>query len=406
QIFEATFEYSGVLVQVDILSRASVSANWEVIEVKSATQVKESHISDVATQLWVVRGAGLKVKSGSILHINNLCVYPQLEDLFKRVDVTEDAEKWVKTISVTFSKFQKMLAQPDVPDIEIGPHCNAPHKCDFIDHCWSAKKIPTPSIFDIPNLASKIKWELYQKKIIALADLDPSSFTPTQQRMIDCSVQKKRFVDAKAVQDALSEWVYPLSFLDFETINSAIPRFEGVTPFQQLPFQFSCHVQLKPGEKLTHYEYLHLSESDPRESIARELIQALPKNGSVVAYNKGFERHVLVELAERFSELSQALLSIASRLVDPWPVFRKHVYDPSFMGSFSIKSVAPALLGQSASYKMMAVGEGSGAQVAYLKLMGNAVTAAEKKSLKEALIKYCEKDTLGMAELVFWLQRQ
>lgn len=405
-IYEATFEHNGVLVKVDILTRASTKAAWEIVEVKSSTQAKDVHIHDAAIQMWVVRNAGLKVKSASILHINNQCVFPDLEDLFTRANVTKEAEELQKQIPKTVTAFQKMLLKKTEPSKKIGPHCDDPYECAFKDHCWSKEAIPTLSIFDVPRLTTKKKWEFYSKGKLRLDSIEASELNENQRRMIECSIVGKRYVDKIGIRKELSSWSYPLSFLDFETIAYAIPRYKGVRPYQQLPFQFSCHIQKSENSKLDHCEYLHTIDTDPRESIAKALVELVPSSGSVVAYNMGFEKQVLLALAAQFPKLAKALKSQADRLVDPLTVFREHVYDPDFKGSFSIKAVAPAILGDDASYEGMAVGDGTEAQVAFLEMIASKTVPSRKMTLKKGLLEYCKKDTQGMVELVWWLQSQ
>ncbi len=405
-IYEATFEYKDVLVKVDILTRSSTKAAWEIVEVKSSTQAKEVHIQDAAIQMWVVRNAGLKVKSASILHINNQCVFPDLETLFTRADVTKDAEELQKIIPKTIGSFQKLIADKSEPNKDIGPHCDDPYECSFKDHCWSQENIPELSVFDIPRLSTKKKWEFFNSGLLGLGSVDVTDFNDTQRRMIECSTSGKRFVDKAGIHKEIKGWKYPLSFLDFETIAYAIPRYIGVKPYQQLPFQFSCHIQKTNKSKLDHSEYLHTEDSDPRESIARALVELIPASGSVVAYNMGFEKQVLLALARQFPKLSKALKSHADRLVDPLIIFREHVYDPEFKGSFSIKAVAPAILGAGASYEGMSVGDGTQAQVAFLEMILATTPVPRKEALKKGLLEYCQKDTLGMVELVWWLQKQ
>jgi hypothetical protein len=405
-IYEATFEYDGVLVKVDILTRTSKKSPWEIVEVKSSTQAKDVHLQDVAVQVWVLRSAGLKVKSASILHINNQCFFPKLSNLFTRVDVTEDVEALQNDIPKAVLKFQKLLRSKSEPMTDIGPHCDDPYECGFKELCWSKKNVPEISTFDIPRLSTKKKWELYSDGTIALDSVDASEFNDLQRRMIEVTLSKKRFVNRTAIKKELSKWEYPLSFLDFETIAFAIPRYDGVRPYQQLPFQFSCHMQKNERQNLDHYEYLHTENSDPREAIARSLVEMLPSEGSVVAYNMGFEKQVLLALSDQFPKMKKSLKSMAERLVDPLTIFRSHVYDPNFNGSFSIKDVAPAILGKKASYEGLSVGDGSEAQNAFLKLISPDTSAAVKAQLKAGLIAYCQKDTLGMVELVWWLQQE
>jgi len=402
-IYEATFVHEDVLVKIDILNRRSTKHAWEIIEVKSSTQVKDVHIPDAAVQAWVIRGAGFKLKSVSIMTINNQCTYPDLSNLFNVEDVTEQADSLCGDIPTTVSKFKKLLGSTKPPKVDIGPHCDDPYGCGFKTHCWSACKISDVSIFDIPRLSADAKWESYRAGKVDLKSLDPDDFNATQSRMIECTVAKKRFVDCSAIAKAIKSWKYPLSFLDFETIGHAIPRYKGQRPYQQLPFQFSCHIRNKPSGKIMHCEYLHSTDTDPREAISRALVELVPESGSVVAYNMGFESAVLKTLAELFPKYRKGLLNIVDRLVDPLPIFRSSVYDPGFRGSFSIKQVAPAILGKSASYEEMDVGGGTEAQSAYMEMINPSTEKKRKEEIRKGLIDYCTKDTKGMVDLVDWL---
>jgi len=405
-LYEATFVHDGVLVRVDILHRKKVGSPWHIVEVKSTTEVKDQHIDDAAVQTWVVRGAGEHVSSVSVMHINNQCVFPDLADLFTVADVTKEVGEAVKPLPKVIAKLKKILQGEKAPALDIGPHCDDPYECDFKDHCWGAKKIPEISVFDIPGLAAKRKWELYEKGVVELAKLVSAEekLNSTQRKMVEVTLSGKRALNREAVERELAEWKFPLYFLDFETIGPAIPRYPGTRPYEQVPFQFSCHAQMKPGGMLVHAEYLHDSVSDPREPLIRALVDAIGKRGSVVAYNKGFESGCLSALARAFPKYADQLLGIAARLVDPLPIFRAHVYDREFRGSFSIKSVAPALLGDSLSYEGMIIADGTGAQIAFEELIADDTAAARKAELRQAMLDYCRKDTIAMVNLVEWLR--
>lgn len=405
-IYEATFSHDSVLVKVDILTRESARHAWEIIEVKSSTQVKDVHLSDVAIQVWVCRGTGLKVKTASVLTINNKCVFPDLSDMFELTDVTGEIVDHLDEMPKAIAGFKKVIGAATQPNIDIGPQCDDPYDCTFKTHCWSSKKIPAISVFNIPRLAANKKWEFYGKGQVQLRSLDSGEFNQIQARMIECTLKGKRFLDSGGIADALKEWTYPFAFLDFETVSYAIPKYPGQRPYQQIPFQFSCHIKVTKDSPLEHREFLHEGSTDPREAICLALIDSLPNGGSVVAYNMGFESSVLNALAEMFPKQRKRLKEFDDRLVDPLPIVRSYVYDPEFRGSFSIKTVAPALLGKSASYDGMIVGDGGDANVAYLCMTDPTTKPAEKARLRQALLEYCHKDTLGMAELVEWLFQQ
>lgn len=404
-LYEAAFHHEDVLVRIDILHRDSIESPWNICEVKSSTEVKNQHIEDAAIQSWVLRGCGEDVKSVSIMHINNECVFPNLEKLFTLEDVTTRVEGLFSLIPGQVAKFKEMLQKSKPPKFDIGPHCDDPYECGYKSQCWRDRKLPDLSVLDVPNLNSKKKWELYRKGIVDLAQLisTEEKLSIIQRRMIEVSISNQRFIDFKAIRRELSAWTYPLHFLDFETIGPAIPRYLGTRPYEQVPFQFSCHVQSSAGGPIIHTEYLHDSKSDPREPLVKALVESIGDQGSVVAYNKGFESGCLSALARALPKYSDQLLNIAERLVDPLPIIREYVYDREFKGSFSIKSVAPALLGSELSYDGMSVSNGSEAQVAFDELISGVSNPKRKVDLRQAMLDYCRKDTIAMVNLVEWL---
>jgi hypothetical protein len=202
----------------------------------------------------------------------------------------------------------------------------------------------------------------------------------------------------------LQGWQYPLIFLDFEAIQHAIPKYNNTRPYQQIPFQFSCHID--NGDVLNHHEYLHDNPLDPREEFILKLLAYVPEKGTVVVYSKSFEASRLKELARDFPQYSTALLEIERRLEDLLDVVEETVYDINFKGSFSIKAVAPALLGQEASYANLAIKEGTEAMVAYERLIDEKLSLEEKDTLKRHMLEYCYQDTLLMVKIFEWLRSQ
>lgn len=402
-LYEAAFRHDDVLVRVDILHRENQSAPWRIVEVKSSTSLKPQYIPDSAVQTWVLRSAGLEVVSTSVWHINSKCKFPNLSNLFTAVDVTKEVDRAIPSVVAAIKNFKAFLVKATAPIADIGPHCDDPYECSFKAHCWESKNIPEVSIFDIPGLQSRRKWGLYSAGNVDLSKLQGEKLNASQKRMVEVTNSGKRFVDQNLISGQLRAWTYPLYFLDFETMAWAIPRYAKTKPYQQIPFQFSCHVQMKRGGPILHGEYLHEVDTDPRPELAEHLIESLGKTGAVVSYNKAFEARCLRELAEALPDYSEALLSIETRLVDPLAVFRKAVYDPKFRGSFSIKSVAPALIGDTLSYEGMEVSDGCAAQAAYLELISPTCSEEQKGRLKAGMLAYCRQDTMAMVSLVEWL---
>lgn len=404
-LFEPAFAHEGVLVRVDILVREELHAPWSVIEVKSSTSVKEEHLDDVAIQAWVLRGSGEQVGRCSVMFINNSCVFPDLENLFFIKDVTREIKDRESSIPRKISELKKVLLKPEVPPVDIGPHCNAPYVCPFTGYCWEERGVVSPNIFELPGIGKRA-WEFYQHGIISLTDGRIGGLNGKQARALEVARSNLMWIDRMGILNGVKDWKWPLHCLDFETFGPAIPRYPGVRSYQQVPFQFSCHVQDKPGAEPRHFEYLHENSGDPRPAVAKALCAAIGPTGSIVAYNKSVESRIIAHLAEVCPAQARDLERMAGRFVDPLPIIRGSVYAPGFRGSYSIKDVAPALLGRSFAYEGMDVGGGQEAQMAFDRLISGALSMEERQSLRNAMLAYCRQDTLAMLRIVDWLFEQ
>lgn len=401
-LYEAAFEYAGCYARADIIQFNPESKRWRVYEVKSTTKLKPEHIPDLGIQTWVMAKSGLPLESIHLMHLNKECRYPHLENLFTTHDVTDTLRQQYLEIQPRIREFVQCLSEPAVPDIDINAHCDEPNVCGFKKFCFQEKKIPALSVLDLPGLRDK-KWDYYKAGIIALDDPRLDQLNELQTRIVNCHQTGERFLNHEAIRTALASWQYPLIFLDFETINPAIPRYDGCKPFQQVPFQFSVHILEHPNATLKHIAFLHTKATDPRPTLIPALLQACGTVGSIVAYYSRFESDRIQELAEYDPSLSAELIALTERLVDPLPIMREAVYDPGFAASFSLKAVAPALLGSTYAYDEMTVANGNDAQRAYEELIHHKTSRTRKAELETAMLAYCEKDTLVMVELVKWL---
>jgi hypothetical protein len=228
----------------------------------------------------------------------------------------------------------------------------------------------------------------------------PSGFplTDTQQHAFASAVSGKAWF-SKELGKILKELQYPIHFMDFETFGPAIPRFAGMSPFGQIPFQWSVHVQRRGRNELEHYEFLAEDASDPRRAFLESLLRVLGDTGHIVVYHQPFESGVLANLASCFPEHKPAVNRLQSRLWDLLPVIRSHTYHADYRGSFSLKNVLPALVPEM-TYEGMEVAEGNEAGLAWERIIHGQVDEAEKKKLRTALLAYCKQDTLAMVRLL------
>ncbi len=402
-IFEASFMFNDVLVRCDILEKDSNS--WRIIEVKASTVnstvkkskiVKEEYLHDLAIQKYVLTGYGLSVSKTQLMLINSTeCVYPDLSNLFSIKDVTDQVDPLMDKVHSNVETFKIVLDRDDEPQVLIGEHCDEPYRCPFHTHCWEA--VPERSIFTIPYLNKDKKAELVKKGIFSLEDI-PANYPLSQKQRayVDSIPANQPEINTAAIKRLLSVLEYPIHFLDFETDNPAIPRFDGLRPYQQFPFQYSCHIMQSDGT-VTHHEYLHTDESDPRKPLLESLLNHVSATGSVVVYRASFEKGVLKDLADYFHEHTLTLQSIIDRLWDQLVIFQKHYMHPDFCGSNSLKDVLPVLV-PSLCYENLDVQDGLEAQAVW-NLMLNTKNERGKNEMIEHLKTYCELDTLATVEI-------
>lgn len=401
-LYEAAFQYDNALVRVDILSRETTESPWDFYEVKATTyhdcdkEQKAEYRNDIGIQVWVLQQLNIPLGRICLMHLNRECRYPELGDLFSFEDYSTEIISVLANIECDIAALKKTLTQKLEPSVSIGNHCDKPRTCPFKTRCWG--HIPKLSIFNIPRNLKK--WDLYEQGTISICSLNMSDFkSETQQRALLCYKDQNSYFNPEIVAELLSEWKYPLSYLDFEAIDYAIPRFPGARPYQHVPFQFSCHIQRSPDAELEHTEFLWTAEDDPRPAFIQKLLDSVPAAGSVIVYSASYESTRLKELAEDFPEYREQLTDIRDRLVDLKVVIQKGVFYPEFMGSFSIKKVAPALLGEAASYANLTVSDGVEAILAFDRMVSLTDTSSEKQALWSDLLKYCQQDTLLMTEL-------
>ena len=392
-VYEASFLEDGVFVAVDILERRG--DGFVLVEVKSTLDAKEQHLPDVAIQVHVVNSAGLPVKRAEVMHLNRECCYPDLSNLFVREDVTTLIQTELKKVPREIATLTAAIAGP-LPELATGSHCNEPYPCPFLDRCWPA--LPEHHISTLYRIRAKKAAKLEAEGIRTLFDL-PEDFSGSEAVLRQIrSVKAKEIVVEKGLGKDLAKLKQPIAYLDFETISPAVPVWPGCHPYEQAPVQFSCHVLGPSG--LEHHEWLAEGPGDPREEFATKVVAACAGAKTVVAYNAPFEKRCIKSLADALPHLSSDLATLSKRIRDLLPVVRDHVYHPDFGGSFSIKSVLPALV-PGLGYDDLEIQDGSSASTALeaLLLDADALSPEEREALRKNLLRYCERDTFAMVRL-------
>lgn len=400
-IYEATFQYNEVMAALDILVKDQ--DGWKAYEVKSSTSVSDVYINDAAIQYYTIVNSDIDLVDISIVHINNQYVKQgeiDIHQLFTIESVLDRVKEVVSTIPTQVQKFKDLIKQETVPVKDIGPHCSSPYSCDFMRHCW--QHIPNYSIFNIARLNTDIKFDLYRQGVITFdqIDLNKTPLNGNQIMQVTSELENKTFIDKVNIQNFVNSIAYPVYYLDFETMASAVPIFNNSRPYQQLVFQYSLHIQQENGA-IVHKEYLAEADSniDPRDAFVKQLIQDCGTSGDVLVYNVGFERGKLNDLIELFPLYAIEINNIVERLKDLMTPFQKRwYYTPEMKGSYSIKYVLPALVPE-LSYQDLEIKEGGTASSTFTQMvMGHFQGDIEKTKID--LLEYCKLDTYAMVRIV------
>ncbi|MDE2188058.1 MAG: DUF2779 domain-containing protein [Betaproteobacteria bacterium] len=395
-LFEGTFEHDGVLVRADLL--IPQARGWRMVEVKSSTSVKDDQVEDAAIQSWVLRQAGEPLRAEAIAHVDRDFVGPgdgNYEGLLTAENVGKTIAERLPEVPQWIQAARSTLDAGREPEIEPGPQCNDPFACPFQSHC-----IPEPQGYpvDILSYGAKVAAQLRAEGYADLRDVPSGRLTHHRHlRIWEASCTGKAYV-APELRDILQRLPYPRYYIDFETINPAIPLWAGTRPYQQIPFQWSCHAQ-HADASLRHTAFLADGPNDPRRAFATSLLQVVGTSGPVLVWSQSFEQGRLVELADAFPNLAPALHKLIGRLVDLLPLAREHYYHPDMMGSWSIKAVLPTIAPELA-YDNLEVADGGMAQEAFTNILLQQMPPEQRESTRQALLVYCERDTLAMVKIV------
>ena len=225
---------------------------------------------------------------------------------------------------------------------------------------------------------------------------------PTTQLALE--VEGKSYINKDEIGKFLSNLNYPLYYLDFETINPGVPKYQGTRPYQQVLFQYSLHINKTEDSELQHKEYLADPSKDPRTGFIEQLISECGDSGDILVYNIGFERGRLNELIEQFPVYNNPLKAIIERLKDLMiPFQNKWYYTPEMKGSYSIKYVLPALAPEF-SYNDLNIKDGGMASSIYLSMTNNNFKGEEISTRKD-LLEYCKLDTYAMVKIIEKLKK-
>jgi hypothetical protein len=401
-IFEAALGFDGVLVRVDALERLP-DGRWRLNEVKSSTRIRDEDLEDLALQTYVIAGNELELADAYLVHVNDRYIRREEIDynaLFNREDVTEDVIALLPELPERIANMHKVLCSTEAPDVRPSRHCFQPHDCEFWKRCTAHK--PKDWIFYIPRILSADFDELESFDVVSMRDV-PNNFPlmPKQKRVVDAAKSGKVYRSPE-FSKFLPLLAPPTSYLDFETFSPAIPIYADTRPYQRIPFQWSWDFNDGNGS-LIHSDFLANGDIDPRREFSETLLQVSEQfPGAIMAWSR-FEEKVVGDMAELFPDLAERLIALVYRVIDLLGITANHVAHPDFQGSYSMKTVAPAVA-PDLTYGDLDIAHGDEASAAFYRIVADPTLSPEaREGLRQSLLMYCQRDTLALAKVHQWL---
>lgn len=400
-IFQGRFEHEQLTFICDIIQ--IVEGNEvDLIEIKSSTSAKPEHIVDLAFQMVVLEKCGYSVRNISVIHVNNQYVRGGAIDpkaITASTDVT-DAVKAARDYTLTkIDEALAVMALIECPDVS-PLHADKKFFGEWLG-IYKHMKSPKPgSIYDLCQLDAKTLQNLLSNNIANIKDI-PEDFAlkPKQSLQVEALRQGRPTIHVDKIKEFLGTFTYPLYFFDYETLGSLVPYFDGLKPYQQLPFQYSLHILDSPDAGLRHEEYLHRDNTNPAEPLTQALISHIGEKGTVVTWNMSFEKSCNTLLGTLLPEHAEFYKNLNNRIVDLMTPFMQNWYVSSdFCGSASIKNVLPVLIPE-LSHKLLEISDGGTAQRLWMEAVLDGKRPEEKEQILSDLLDYCKLDTLAMVKI-------
>lgn len=434
--FEPRFQYQDCVTKCDILKRNGTG--WDLIEVKAVTWVKEEHMWDLLYQYDILTKCGLRITNVYIMYLNNNYLFQEKVDLMT-LFIT-NGSTWQKSattkksfslydsiqneliehnLSQEYQKISEILAISDSDEVYqflTNKYCHEDQK-QFCFHIFDYFD-PFNTIFQLYRLrkTKKALW-FYQEDLLSLQDKRLLSFIVDNKlhyRQYQIANLGEQIIDLSAfskLKIELEKYQYPVYMYDFETMKSAIPKFNNTKPYQQIVFQYSVHVLLnkdfdfKTNVNIKHYQFLADGSVDPRIELVKHLTHDLVKIhglGTYVAYNKSFEKAILNNLMFNFKKYYHDLKLISNRTIDLQDFFKEFkIYKSDFAGSLSIKKTLPAF-DANFSYQDLIIKKGDMASEVFRRRVENNISLQNwEVNFYQNMLDYCTRDTFGMV-ILFW----
>ena len=397
---DAVFAARGLEARADFLVRDS-GGGVGLRAVCASLRPSEAQLDELAFAKFVATAAGLELASVGVLHLDPEYVRgPGPVDpraLLRHSDVSRDVDFLARDLEPRLTGQARALAAREEPPVEPSPHCRRPQPCVFWKRCTRARGADW--IGYLPGLRPQTHAALVEAAIARIGEIPEEFPLSPSQRNARLAAARGGPVAAPELARALAQLGPEPDYLDFEAIIPEIPRFAGTRPLEPVPFQWSAHLAAEGGA-LEHAEYLADGSCDPRRAFAESLAAAFAPRTRRIAVYSSFESDVLALLARAFPDLAPALERTRARLFDLLPVLRRSVYHPGFLGSFSLKRVAPVLAPGFGFGDLPGIADGGAASRGWLALARGELGPERGAAVLAELRLYCARDSLALAVLV------
>lgn len=397
-IYEAAFTYNGVLIMTDIL--CLVDGRYAAYEVKSSLRVSETYLKDAYLQYYVMKNS---LSSFDDLFLVTLDGNYVLEDkvdvkkLFRKRSVKEKAEENLAYFEHQLIQAYEVLEKQSIPNIAIGPQCFRPYTCDFFGTCWK-DQTSADSVFNLPFIDKLKLFEWHNAGIKNISQVKDDMIGKPAFRIMKNAIEKNEvYIDTEAIQQFLWQLNYPITTMDMEVWNAAIPQLPGTRPFEQVPF-LVCFYN---GKKHDHFFFDH--KTDEREKLAELLILQSEDYPTVLVYDKTLEVNMINQLIALFPRLDKELTQLKAKMKDIFEIFLNlNYYHPAFKNNLSLKAISSVVL-EEVNYSGISSGLEAMNMYEQFRQEENQI---EKELLKQNLVDYCNVDCLATYALVGFLKNQ
>jgi len=403
-LYQPTAVADGLSARADILTLGE-GGKWDLHEVKMATEVKDDYLYDVAFQKSCFEAADIPIGKTFLVHINNKYVRHgviEVDKLFIEEDISDQVGDVLTEVDVLIPQAIAVLDWPRELSARHLASCPDLTKCVYAGR-WFNHLEPADKETALRELDAATVAEMLENRIVSLEGLSDAYLAT-----VPYQTDEERWplaIDKTAIRKEIEALEYPLYFFDYETYYHPIPPFDGYSPYQQIPFQYSLYVLEAEGAEPRIHDFLMLTFEDPSLALIEDLRKAVGPTGNFVAWNASFEMGRNKDLATLHPEHADFMLGINKRMYDLMMPFKRKAYvHPGFRGSASLKKVMPVLVPE-LSYDKLAIHKGDEASASWPVITDPATPEAQRKKLIADEIEYCRLDVYAMVRILAVLKR-